>query len=342
MMNNQSSECGGCGLQNQWILHNVHQRGIYRHLCTSCVLKFNPGLFCPICFQVYDLGSSSSSFSIDRIMCPHCPSVSHKSCLGNLVKGEKPLCPPCSNPSFVFFKSEKGKVIDVNSAKVLVAAATISSNSMSKAASVARVDAERRVKEATDSRKRAKEFLEKVLLHENKENGSEEIVNSAPIPPAPVVAAAAAPAVVRPGPVQGAGLVTQQKKKARVNNVAISEALGAQLKIQNNFKALGKDTPGRGLSNVKFYTPDLVQKDMKKGVSDMNKMNRGAGAMACEVTHAVSKPVKEEKLNHVEPAEFDRFGLVSRHTPQNRQGVEKEGGKSKLLADSKDRILKLS
>ncbi|KAI3833260.1 hypothetical protein MKW98_006359 [Papaver atlanticum] len=351
-MNRKSNECGGCGSQNQWILHKVHQRGIYRHLCTSCVLKFNAGLFCPICFQVYNLGSSSSSFAIDRIMCQNCPSVSHKSCASSLTKGEKNnphyQCPPCLNPNFVFFdvtKSEKGKVIDVNSAKVLVAAATISSNSMSKAASLARVDAERRVNEATVSRKRAKEFLEKVILLEKNENGGEGIVNSSPAP-APVVAAAsalvvaAAPAVALPGPAPAVRLVKEQKKKAKVNNAAISHALEAQLLIQNNFKAMKKDTPGRGLNNVKFYTPVVLQKDLKNGVSDMNKMNRAPGVMGCEVRHGGSNAVKEEKkldvLNRVEPAEFDRFGLVSRHTPQNRQGVEKEEDKSKLIADSKD------
>ncbi|KAI3990203.1 hypothetical protein MKX01_029181 [Papaver californicum] len=214
---------------------------------------------------------------------------------------------------------------------------------MNKAASVARVDAERRISEATVSRKRAKEFLERVILLD--ENGGEEIVNPAPTP-APVVAAA--PAVARPSPVQGAGLVKEQKKKAKMNNAAISHALEAQLLIQNNFKAMRKDTPGRGLNNVKFYAPVVLQKDLKNGVSDMSKMNRAAGAMGCEVRHGVSNAVKEEEkfdgLNHVEPAEFDRFGLVSRHTPQNRQGVEKEEDKSKLLADSKDgsRILKSS
>lgn len=58
--------------------------------------------------------------------------------------------------------SVDSKTIDKDSAKVLVAAARIASVSMSKAATVARVEAERRVKEAALARKRARESLERV------------------------------------------------------------------------------------------------------------------------------------------------------------------------------------
>lgn len=53
--------------------------------------------------------------------------------------------------------------MDVGSAKALVAAAKIAALSMSKAAAVARVEAERRVKEAALAKKRAREALESLL-----------------------------------------------------------------------------------------------------------------------------------------------------------------------------------
>lgn len=55
------------------------------------------------------------------------------------------------------------RFLDVGSARALVAAAKIAALSMSKAAAMARVEAERRVKEAALAKKRAREALERLL-----------------------------------------------------------------------------------------------------------------------------------------------------------------------------------
>lgn len=87
------------------------------------------------------------------------------------------VCPLCVNPNSPVFKLKpakeaanaggaatgvNGRVMDRNAAKMLLAAAKIASTSMNKAAVAAKAEAERRVKEAAYTRKRAKEALEHV------------------------------------------------------------------------------------------------------------------------------------------------------------------------------------
>lgn len=86
------------------------------------------------------------------------------------------MCPLCVNPNSPLFKlkpakeaanvggarAENGRVMDRDAAKMLLAAAKIASTSMNKAAVAAKAEAERRVKEAAYTRKRAKEALEHV------------------------------------------------------------------------------------------------------------------------------------------------------------------------------------
>lgn len=58
--------------------------------------------------------------------------------------------------------NEEGKVVDLKAAKVLLTAAKIAAGTVSKGALAARVEAERRAKEAAFTRKRAREALEHV------------------------------------------------------------------------------------------------------------------------------------------------------------------------------------
>ncbi|XP_021897913.1 uncharacterized protein LOC110814673 [Carica papaya] len=167
----QRWECGACGLAERWLLHSVRQRGVYRRLCTDCVLKSHQGLFCPLCLNVFE---DSPPPPNARLICLNCPSITHLSCSPSSSSSSSFLCPPCSKPNFSFFpicssvpdsaldRHSGQRVIDKNSAKALLAAAKISGISMTKAAVVARVEAERRVKEAALAKKRAREALEKL------------------------------------------------------------------------------------------------------------------------------------------------------------------------------------
>ncbi|XP_057798295.1 uncharacterized protein LOC131014359 [Salvia miltiorrhiza] len=170
--------CGNCGAEERRLLHQVRHRSIFRRLCTTCVLRLHPQAFCPTCFQVYP-----STLPNDVVRtCVKCYSHSHSHCVD--AAGAPPpnpyVCPLCVNPSAPIFKlksakdanveidgamnarAENCRVMDRDAAKMLLAAAKIASTSMNKAAVAAKAEAERRVKEAAYTRKRAKEALEHV------------------------------------------------------------------------------------------------------------------------------------------------------------------------------------
>ncbi|KAL6139100.1 hypothetical protein ACLB2K_064377 [Fragaria x ananassa] len=155
-------ECSNCGTKKAWVLHNVRFRANLRRLCTSCVLRLHPSSFCPLCFLSHpDLNSQNA-----LVPCSKCPSLSHPDCL---PPSPSPfLCPPCSsaNPNtFSFFQlDDRNRSLDKRLAAVLLCAATIASASMSKAVAVARSEAERRVREAANARKRAREALDRFVI----------------------------------------------------------------------------------------------------------------------------------------------------------------------------------
>uniref|UniRef100_A0A7N0U8Y8 Uncharacterized protein n=1 Tax=Kalanchoe fedtschenkoi TaxID=63787 RepID=A0A7N0U8Y8_KALFE len=156
-------ECGNCSFKDRWLLHYVRLRGEHRRLCTSCVLKLHPGSFCSTCFELFE-GSVPHH---ERVICQKCPSITHTSCVPNSDNvGKSYTCPPCSDSSFAFFdvkrNSDQRLEIDLKSSKVLLCAARIAAESMTRAVNMAEADAFRRVKEATVSRKRAKEALEEI------------------------------------------------------------------------------------------------------------------------------------------------------------------------------------
>ncbi|KAK4424487.1 hypothetical protein Salat_1642100 [Sesamum alatum] len=170
--------CGNCGAEERRLLHHVRHRGIFRRLCTTCVLRLHPQSFCPTCFQVYPPPPSNDAV----LTCFKCYSSSHSHCVaaGPASPPSPYVCPLCLHPNTPIFKlktakeanvdiseamnvkSEDCRVMDKDAAKKLLAAAKIASASMNKAAVAAKAEAERRAKEAAFTRKRAKEALEHV------------------------------------------------------------------------------------------------------------------------------------------------------------------------------------
>ncbi|KAL2536909.1 uncharacterized protein Fot_18300 [Forsythia ovata] len=176
-----ANACGNCGVEERRLLHHVRHRGIFRRLCTTCVLRLHPQSFCPTCFQVYPPSPPHDSV----ITCFKCYSSSHSYCVTVPASpSNNYICPLCINPNSPIFNLKKAteanvrigggegldvsvnsevyRVIDKTAAKILLAAAKIAAASMSKAAVAARAEAERRAKEAAFTRKRAKEALEHV------------------------------------------------------------------------------------------------------------------------------------------------------------------------------------
>ncbi|CAN4108287.1 unnamed protein product [Withania somnifera] len=163
--------CGNCNIEERWFLHLIRHRGIFRRLCTNCVLRLHSQSFCPTCLLVYNPAPPPSATSSGLVSCFKCYSFSHNSCVG--VNPPHPyLCALCVNPNTPVFALKKGKdvgldneesrVVDMKAAKVLLTAAKIAAGTVNKAALAARVEAERRAKEAAFTRKRAREALEYV------------------------------------------------------------------------------------------------------------------------------------------------------------------------------------
>uniref|UniRef100_A0A5B6YQ91 Uncharacterized protein n=2 Tax=Davidia involucrata TaxID=16924 RepID=A0A5B6YQ91_DAVIN len=248
--------CGNCGVEERRLLHHVRHRGIFRRLCTSCVLKLHPQSFCPTCFLVYDRSPPSN----DTVTCYKCYSSSHSHCVGSNVANPY-VCPPCANPNLPIFSAKKAndgegeggegncRVIDQKAARVLLAAARIAAVSMSKAAVAARTEAERRAKEAALTRKRAREALEHVSFLVAKEKLKRKELPTGVSGPGNV-GVAATPAAVqnRIGNQRGAdGVAGAAEVLASLNAVELREreiSHGIRVREQN----AGSGPPNNGMA----------------------------------------------------------------------------------------------
>ncbi|KAL0384705.1 UNVERIFIED_CONTAM: hypothetical protein Sradi_2864800 [Sesamum radiatum] len=163
-------DCQLCNSMDPITLHNIPHRGAFALLCTACVLRHNPGSFCPLCFDVYeDTANNKRPAAHSHIVCLRCPAVVHAACLPSTrsFPSFRYTCPQCSLPSSSFFdfgRSNGGSttVFTRDLAKQLLCAAKIASVAMHRAAAVARTVAEQKVREALLARQRAKEAIERV------------------------------------------------------------------------------------------------------------------------------------------------------------------------------------
>ncbi|KAK1386327.1 hypothetical protein POM88_024062 [Heracleum sosnowskyi] len=159
--------CNQCKTEATPFLHYIKHRGIFRRLCTTCILRFNSQLFCPICFSLYN---PTSALQDSTTPCSKCHSISHTSCIGPNPSGHSGgyVCCLCDSSSIFGSKSGSSNVFDKRSAAALLAAAKISYECMMKAKSVARGEMEKRSKEAWATKKRAREAMENVVGVEEK------------------------------------------------------------------------------------------------------------------------------------------------------------------------------
>ncbi|GAU16751.1 hypothetical protein TSUD_199940 [Trifolium subterraneum] len=152
----ETCHCCGATPTTPLFIHTICYRSINRRFCTNCVLKQQQGTFCPICFELFN----DSFIPNLHLMCIRCPSIAHRSCvLPSSTPDFAFLCPPCADPNFSYFKIDR-RTIDFHANKVLAAAAQISANTLTRAATAIRLDAERRALIAVGARKRAVEALE--------------------------------------------------------------------------------------------------------------------------------------------------------------------------------------
>ncbi|KAG1365025.1 hypothetical protein COCNU_12G000250 [Cocos nucifera] len=186
--------CGGdgCDARDPWPLHHVRHRTVFCRLCTSCVLKYHAGSFCTVCFKLFDGPPPPLPAPSAVVRCSRCPSIVHAACLPEADRASSFLCPSCSNPAgFSYFhvsKNGRHRSFDLTSAKVLLAAARLAAASMNRAAVALRAEAERKVREAALSRKRAREMLETVFtLSKMEKERKKKEANEAAVVPMPEV-----------------------------------------------------------------------------------------------------------------------------------------------------------
>ncbi|CAL4910455.1 unnamed protein product [Urochloa decumbens] len=172
--------CGGDGCasgRDAWPLLHFRHEGVFCLLCSSCVLLYNPAAFCTACLHLLSTSDAAASAPPgDPAVAPPGPaapcsicglSVAHLSC----VPGDPAsfVCPPCAaakeNRAFSFTPVNPGgpgapRALDQRDARVLLVAARIAHDSVSRAAAAARQEAERRVAEAAAARKRSREMLD--------------------------------------------------------------------------------------------------------------------------------------------------------------------------------------
>ncbi|XP_058082291.1 uncharacterized protein LOC131230402 isoform X2 [Magnolia sinica] len=299
------------------LLHNVRHRGVYHRLCASCVLKFHPASFCPTCLDVFDSSPPSGS-----VRCSKCTSISHSACVPTEAPDSSYVCPSCSNPSSTFFKigasgaADGGPAIgrlsiDLKSSQVLLAAARIAAASMCRAVAVARMDVERKVREAAVARKRAREALERAALIASKEKEKRLKGISAPVP------------------------AVEQKKKSKSNS-AVAAAVAAQKRIQSNksggFSASLNNVGSVGKEKlVGFHTPIAVQRPSTNGLSLEEKDNlKGPPALASGHQQLHNHVLKEEKMKN----QGFSGPSTSRQLHSGSSHVTEEEGKLKRFTNS--------
>ncbi|XP_071739089.1 uncharacterized protein [Rutidosis leptorrhynchoides] len=177
--------CGQCGIEERKFLHNVRLRSNFCRLCTNCVLRLHPQWFCPACLGVYE-GSPPD----DAVVCYKCYSSSHPTCVisppaGTMTSSLGPSpCSVCINPNSVVFNLNRidnsHRAIDIGAARLLLAAAKIAAMSMNKAEVVAAMEAERRCKDASYTKKQAREALDHVVkLFKSNNNSYKKVINVA-------------------------------------------------------------------------------------------------------------------------------------------------------------------
>ncbi|KAJ0743689.1 putative transcription factor C2H2 family [Helianthus annuus] len=167
MSDDSTATCSQCNLTHPKILHHIRLNATFRRLCTTCVLRLHPNHFCPSCLTVYHRSPPENA-----IVCFKCHSFSHRTCVSPSVTVRTP-CATCLNPngvvfsprssSWIYNSNNGSRRIDLAAARLLVAAAEISTVSMSRAEAAAVKEAEWRAKEASEWGKKAKEAVNHVV-----------------------------------------------------------------------------------------------------------------------------------------------------------------------------------
>ncbi|KAG0516827.1 hypothetical protein BDA96_09G036200 [Sorghum bicolor] len=196
---------GGCGGdrcasgRDAWPLHHFRHEGVFCLLCSSCVLLYSPSAFCSACLHLLATSPAAANATPGdpavaapgpTAPCSACGvSVAHLSCVPGADRHPF-VCPPCAaaaeGRAFSFAPAPGGRPLQERDARVLLVAARLSHHSVSRAAAAAREEAERRVAEAAEARKRTREMLDaafRALEAEARDAKMKPAVPAQPPPP---------------------------------------------------------------------------------------------------------------------------------------------------------------
>ncbi|CAA7051241.1 unnamed protein product [Microthlaspi erraticum] len=183
-------QCAVCEESEPSFIHTVSNSGVFRRLCTDCLLREHREIFCPVCVDLFN-GCLPPD---DGITCVNCPSIAHRSCSpppSSFAASSSSVtsftCPTCSDPNFSFFPKShvpssgngtdgSGTLLDEKSAKALVAASKIAVVSMTDAAAMLKEEAVKKILDAKMAKMRAKDALgnlqDIVLRQKDSENSN--------------------------------------------------------------------------------------------------------------------------------------------------------------------------
>ncbi|KAL3814607.1 hypothetical protein ACJIZ3_015875 [Penstemon smallii] len=360
-----STACVQCGAKERWLLHNVRHRGVFRRLCTTCVLRLHPQSFCPTCFQVYPPPPSNDAV----LSCFKCYSSTHSHCVASPAPTPY-ICTLCANPTGPIFKLKTAKdsnvvinegegegecrVMDGDAAKKLLAAAKISAVSMNKAAVAAKAEAERRAKEAAFARKRAKEALEHVAFLVVKDKLRKKEVFSG------------TPGDVSGSGGRGGGNGILQVKRENIMNVVnsgsrngiVSSTAGPSVVVEENISAVGKTdrvensnqvlaalnavelrenekTSGTKASSVEMGVPIIDDRVSMMDVDESGRMGASVGGLIVEKNngsgsdHIISNNVESGAENLNKQVDVNNEVVLASSVVDRVQNEENNTGKEK-------------
>ncbi|CAN8259001.1 unnamed protein product [Cochlearia groenlandica] len=146
-----SGKCEGCEETEPSFIHTVNEDDVFRRFCTDCLLKDDEHKrrFCLICITVYDVPHPN-----DRIICVKCTvSTHHRDCLPPPPPNPNPnpiyTCQPCSDDGFAFFPRQRmHQLIDIGSAKALVAAAKLAMENLDQEVTLLKKIADEKISES--------------------------------------------------------------------------------------------------------------------------------------------------------------------------------------------------
>ncbi|PIA37927.1 hypothetical protein AQUCO_02900051v1 [Aquilegia coerulea] len=334
------SKCEGCNITELCVLlHRIRYDGVFRRVCTSCVLRLHPGLFCSVCCEVFE---NESSIQVDKVHCLKCTSLAHIDCVLQ-YNPDAPclyICPTCAIPNFTFFdipssssssssssthnkkirgncsSNVGGRKIDLKLATVFRAASFFALVSMKNAAASANKEADLRIGESLIARGKVAQALEhySIVSNQAKEEEEEEDENEM---------IGVSMTVAPPPPPQQSKNKKKKKKKKISNNNGVGVEKKGKAVLGNVRPIKKKRTMILACSSAvaKSESKKLVSVENKDGLKKEKGAN-GNGSISKNSSNLQSHIVQEDQGNKGLLSALSGAGHLDRPFRKKRSGTK--------------------